>query len=201
MNFRSAMPADAPALARLHLETLPAGLSDLSPLGEGLVRHFYARAIERGAAQARVAEEGGQLLGYVVVTDDIGTLFQRALLAGPGDVLTFLGKSNPFGLARAFVAKLTSGTVSVPSAPELVYIGVSEKARGRRLGRRMMYEGQKALDDAGFRGYQLTVRADNEHAVRLYHACGFEVVQRYMKSGHENLRMVCNVSPPPPPPA
>ena len=55
MNLRPATVADAPALARLHLETLPTGVSDLSPLGERLVRHFYARAIERGVATVRVA--------------------------------------------------------------------------------------------------------------------------------------------------
>jgi len=197
MNVRVATPADAPALARLHLETLPADLSDLSPLGEELVRHFYARSIERGAAQARVAEEDGQLLGFVLVTDDIGTMFQRSLLAGPGDALTFIRKSNPIGLARALVAKLTSGTVTVASAPELVYLGVSERARGRRLGRILTYEGQKLLDDAGFRGYQLTLRADNQHALRVYEACGFEIVRRFVKSGREHLLMVCNVSPPP----
>jgi hypothetical protein len=83
MNLRPATVADAPAIARLHLETLPAGVSDLSPLGERLVRHFYARAIERGVADVRVAEENGELLGFVVVTPDIGTMFPRALLAGP----------------------------------------------------------------------------------------------------------------------
>jgi len=201
MNIRFATPADAPALARLHLETLSTDLSDLTPLGEGLIRHFYARSIERGAAQARVAEEDGQVLGFVLVTDDIGTMFQRSLLAGPGDAFTFIRKSNPFGLARAFVAKFTSGTVTVASAPEIVYMGVSSLARGRRLGRILIYEGQKMLDDAGFRGYQLTVSADNEHAVRVHLACGFEVVRRFVKSGHEHLLMVCNVSPPPPPPS
>ena len=199
MNLRFATPVDAPALARLHLETLPVGESDLSPLGERLIRHFYARSIERGAAQVCVAEEDAQLLGYILVTDDIGTMFQRSLLAGPGDVAAFLWKSDPLGLARAFAAKLASGTVTVASAPEIVYVGVAARARGRRLGRLLMYEGQKRLDAAGLRGYQLTVHADNAAALRLYQDCGFEVVQRFRKGGREMLRMVCNVSPPPAP--
>src|SRR5262249_13027544 len=198
MNLRSAVPADAPALARLHLETLP-GKSDLSPLGERLIRHFYARAIERGAAQVRLAEEDGEVLSFIVVTDDIGTMFQRALLAGPGDLLTFLWKSNPIGLARAFVAQLTSCAGTVASAPEMVSLGVAHKARGRRLGRIMMCEGQKVLDDAGFRNYQTNVHVENEHVLPIVYACGFEVVQRYRKSGHEIVRLVCRVSPPPPP--
>jgi ribosomal protein S18 acetylase RimI-like enzyme len=198
MNLRPATVADAPALARLHLESLPAGLSDLSPLGERLVRHFYARAIERGVADVRVAEEGGELLGFVAVTADIGTMFPRALLAGPVDVLTFLLKANPIGLVRVFATKVASGTTTVASFPEIVYMGVSKSARGRGLGRVLMHQGQLALEAAGIHEYQLNVHAENEHGLRVHIERGFEVVGQFEKGGQRHYHMVCKKSPPPP---
>ena len=198
MNLRVAVTTDAAAIARLHLETLPAQLSDLSPLGERLVRHFYARAIERGIAEVRVAEENGELLGFVVVTTDIATMFPRALLAGPLDMAKFLVLSNPVGLARAVVTKFTSGTATVPSAPEIVYMGVSGRARGRGLGRILMHQGQLALEARGIHEYQLNVDADNEHAVKVHFERGFEIVDRFEKGGRKYFRMVCRTSPPPP---
>jgi ribosomal protein S18 acetylase RimI-like enzyme len=198
MNLRTATAADAQAIARLHLETLPPGVSDLSPLGEGLVRHFYARAIERGVATVRVAEEDGALLGFVVVTADIATMFPRALLAGPLDVLTFLVKANPIGLVQAFAIKVASKTTTVASFPEIVYMGVSPRARGRGLGRVMMHQGQLALEAAGIHEYQLNVHAENEHALRVHIERGFEVVDWFEKDGKRLCHMVCRTSPPPP---
>jgi ribosomal protein S18 acetylase RimI-like enzyme len=198
VNLRVAGTADAAGIARLHLETLPADLSDLTPLGERLIRHFYARAIERGVAEVRVAEENGELLGFVMVTADIGTMFPSALLAGPRDVATFLVLSSPIGLVRAAVKKFTSGTATVPSAPEIVYMGVSGRARGRGLGNILMHQGQLALDARGFREYQLNVDADNEHAIRVHLGRGFEIADRFEKGGRKYYRMVCRTSPPPP---
>jgi L-amino acid N-acyltransferase YncA len=42
------------------------------------------------------------------------------------------------------------------------------------------------------------VDADNEPAVRVHIARGFEVVDRFEKGGRKYFRMVCRTSPPPP---
>jgi ribosomal protein S18 acetylase RimI-like enzyme len=197
-TLRAATPADALALARLHVETLPADQSDLTLLGERLVRHFYATALARGTAWVDVAEERGELLGLIVSTPDIGSMFPRTLLAGPHDVLAFLRHSSPVGLFRATIAKLTSGTLTVPSAPELVYVAVSPRARGRGLGRVLLHRGQLTLHRAGFTSYQTNTHADNEVTLRLLDERGFERVGEYEKSGRKLLHMVCRRSPPPP---
>ena len=197
-TLRRATPADAPALARLHLETLPEGVSDLSPLGESLVRHFYTNVLARGISEVRVAEDPNGLLGFVMVTHDISTMFPRALLASLADVVTFVLRSNPFGLLRAAIAKVSSGTATVASAPEIVFMGVGQRGRGRGLGAVLMHQGQSALHEAGFRSYQLNVHADNEHALKIHLARGFEVVRTFEKGGKKIYLMVCRTSPPPP---
>src|SRR5262249_33250674 len=138
MHVRAATPADAAALAALHMETLPGDVSDFTPLGRATVRRFYANAVNRAAATVLVAEEERALLGFVMITPDIRQLFARTLLAGPGDIVQFVLTANPVGLARAVVAKMTSGTSQVASVPELVYLGVSGRARRRGVGAALM---------------------------------------------------------------
>lgn len=180
-NIRTATPADARALADLHLETL--AVSDLSPLGPFQVRRFYANAIARGAATVCVAEEDGALLGFVMITPDIGAMFPRALLAGPLDTALFVLGSNPVGLARAVLAKLGSGTAVPPSVPELVYLGVRASARGKGVGGALMEAAHAAFRAQGIAEYELNVHADNASAVRLYESHGLTVRRRFEKAG------------------
>lgn len=193
---RLATPADAGAVAALHFETLPGDVSDLTPLGRAVVRRFYAAAVERGLATVCVAPDAdGTLLGYVMITPDVSTLFPRALLAGPGDWARFLASVRPLGLARAVLAKLGSGTARVPAVPELVYLGVGARARGRGVGAALMDAAHAEFRRQGIPRYELNVHADNAAAVRLYLAKGLEVARRYRKSGHAMLNMRRELGP------
>ena len=196
MTTRLAVAADAPALAELHMETLPGDVSDFTPLGRSVVRRFYANAITRGAATVCVAEESAGLLGFVMITPDISQLFPRTLLAGAGDILSFVLTANPVGLARAVIAKFTSGTASVPSVPELVYLGVSARARGQGVGAALMDAAHAAFETQGIASYELNVHADNAAAVKLYLAKGLEVARRYEKGGHRMYNMHKQLAPP-----
>lgn len=189
VTLRTATLADAEALAALHLETLPGDVSDFTPLGRSVVRRFYRNAIARGLATAMLAESAGDALGFVLITPDISVLFQRALLQGARDQLLFLLTANPFGLLKAVVAKLTSGTAAVAAMPELVYLGVRARARGRGCGGRLLEAAQEAFRAQGVPEYELNVHADNPSALNLYLGHGFEVVRRYHKSGHDVCAM------------
>ncbi len=191
VTTRVAVPADARAIAALHLETLPGEVSDFTPLGPGIVRRFYGNAIARAAATVCVAEEDGAPLGFVMITPDISQLFPRALLAGAGDIVAFVFGAHPVGLARAVVAKFTSGTATIPSVPELVYLGVSGRARGKGVGGLLMDAAHDAFRAQRIDSYELNVHADNAPAVKLYLGKGLLVVRRYEKGGHGmfNMRM------------
>ena len=190
VTTRAATPADAPSLAALHMQAFPADVSDLTPLGEALVRRFYASALERGRAQAVLAQDrGGSLLGFVLVTRDIAAMFPGSLLAGPADVARFLVTANPFGLARAVVNKFASGTAQVAAVPELVYLAVSAAARGRGVGTALMHAAHGEFRRMGIRRYELNVHAHNESAVKLYLANGLTVARRYRKGGREMFNM------------
>jgi ribosomal protein S18 acetylase RimI-like enzyme len=184
VTTRIATPDDAPAVAALHMETLPGDVSDFTPLGGRIVRRFYAQAIARGAATVCVAEEGGELLGFVMITPDISQLFPRSLLAGTGDILAFVFGAHPIGLLRAVLTKVTSGTATVPSVPELVYLGVGARARGKGVGGLLMDAAHRAFREQRIEAYELNVHARNEPAVKLYLGKGLVIVRRYEKGGH-----------------
>ena len=190
---RLATPADARALAELHMETLPGDVSDFTPLGGSVVRRFYRNAIERGAATVCVAEEDGRLLGFVMITPDISQLFPRTLLAGFGDIARFVLTANPFGLAKAVIAKFTSGTATVEAVPELVYLGVHRAARGKGVGGLLMEAAHAAFRAQGIATYELNVHADNPSAVKLYLGHGLVVRRRYEKGGHGMYNMTMDL--------
>jgi ribosomal protein S18 acetylase RimI-like enzyme len=190
VTIRPAIPADAAAIAALHAQALPADVSDFTPLGPAIVRRFYANAIARGVARVWLASgEDGGLAGFVMSTLDISALFPRALLAGPGDIARFVFGANPIGLARAVLAKLTSGTATVAAVPELVYLAVDPRARGRGVGAALVDVVHADFRAAGISAYELNVLASNAAAVKLYLASGFEIARRYTKSGHEHYGM------------
>jgi ribosomal protein S18 acetylase RimI-like enzyme len=198
VTTRVAVPADAPAIAALHMETLPGDVSDFTPLGPGIVRRFYRNAIARGVATVCVAEEEGAPLGFVMITPDISQLFPRSLLAGAGDILAFVLGAHPIGLFRAVVAKFTSGTATVPSVPELVYLGVSARARGKGVGGLLVDAAHEEFRAQRIDSYELNVHCDNPPAVKLYLAKGLVVVRRYEKAGHGlyNMRKRFEGNPP-----
>ncbi|MEQ1833209.1 MAG: GNAT family N-acetyltransferase [Candidatus Eisenbacteria bacterium] len=189
VTTRLATPADAAEIAALHMETLPGDVSDFTPLGAGVVRRFYRQAVERGAAVVCLAEESGVALGFVMITPDISQLFGRALLAGAGDIVAFVFGANPFGLARAVIAKFTSGTATVAAVPELVYLGVSARARGKGVGALLMDAAHAAFLGQRVESYELNVHAANAHAVKLYEGKGLTIVRRYEKGGHAMYNM------------
>lgn len=196
VTTRRAWPADAAALAELHLESLPGDVSDFTPLGRGIVRRFYRNAIARSVATACLATApDNSPLGFVLITHDISTMFPRALLAGPGDIARFVFGANPFGLARAVIAKLTSGTAQVPAVPELVYLGVTVRARGHGVGAKLVDAADAEFRTQGITRYELNVHEGNVAAVKLYLSKGFTVARRYEKSGHTMYNMSRELGP------
>ncbi len=198
VTTRLATPADAAALAALHVESLPGDVSDFTPLGPRVVRRFYANAIARSVATVCVAPDtDGTLLGFVVITPDISQLFSRALLAGPGDIASFVFGAHPLGLARAVITRLASGTATVAAVPELVYLGVSGRARGRGVGAALMGAAHDEFRRQGIERYELNVHEGNVAAVKLYLAKGLQVARRYEKGGHAMFNMRKDLTPPP----
>jgi ribosomal-protein-alanine N-acetyltransferase len=77
----------------------------------------------------------------------------------------------------------------VAAVPELVYLAVDPRARGRGVGAALVDVVHEDFRAAGISAYELNVLASNAAAVKLYLASGFEIARRYAKSGHEHYGM------------
>jgi ribosomal protein S18 acetylase RimI-like enzyme len=193
---RLATPADAPAIAALHMHAFTPAASDLSPLGPAVVRLFYTNVLERDLARAVVGlDAGGALLGFGLITRDISAMFTGALLSGPRDIARFLLSVSPAGFARALWTKLASGTAQVGSVPEFVYLAVSATARGRGVGETVMRAGHEEFRRMGIPSFELNVHVDNEPGVKLYLALGYRVRRRYRKGGRDMYNMLRTADP------
>jgi len=78
--------------------------------------------------------------------------------------------------------------------PETVYLagfGIIEKWRGQGLGARFLAEMIKLLREEGVHGLELTVRPDNEAAIKIYEEAGFKIVDEHReKYGRGEDRLV-----------
>lgn len=140
-TLRKATPADAPALAALHLDVWRDTYADLAPREaiEKLDLAHRLRAWQDSLADPErmtlVAERDGQLLGLV------------ALGAATG--AAYAGLAGPVG--------------------EIKHLYVARAARRMGLGARLMDEGRAALAAKGYRTAGLGVVRQN-YAARLFYA-------------------------------
>jgi GNAT superfamily N-acetyltransferase len=185
MQTRLAAVADAPEIARLHVQHLPPTMSSLTQLGARVVEHFYRRAIECGAGAVVTAPAEGALAGFLLVTSDVNALFRRSLVAGPLDVMALVASVPPIGLLKVVWKAVSSGTVKIPAVPEAVYLVVDDDFRGRGCGRDLMNAGEAWLRSASIGSYECHVHADNQAVLRLHLASGMVIRRSYTKQGAE----------------
>ncbi|MBZ0242346.1 MAG: GNAT family N-acetyltransferase [Bacteroidales bacterium] len=71
-------------------------------------------------------------------------------------------------------------------------LAVSDKFRGKGLGKAMLAEALKLAAAGGFSNLSLEVKTTNDTAIKLYESFGFEAVKElpdYFKGGYSALRM------------
>lgn len=78
-----------------------------------------------------------------------------------------------------------------PTTVYLAGFGVIDKCRGQGLGTKFLAEMIKLLRAEGIQGIELTVRPDNEAALKIYADAGFKIVAKHHdKYGHGEDRLV-----------
>ena len=189
--IRPGRAEDATALARLHAEQIAGGF--LSSLGPRFLERLYRRMCRTASSFIVVAEaEGGRVAGFVAGSTATGRLFASFLLRdGPAAAVT--APAQLLSSWRRVLETLRHGRArsGVPADAELLAIAVHPDFRRRRLGERLV---GALLDEShrrGARTVEVVVGADNEAAVALYRACGFEPERRFeLHAGTESLTLL-----------
>ena len=172
-NSRLATPADARAIAALHIASIEDGF--LTTLGEPVLRPLYRRVVLDPTSFAFVAGSPEHLDGFVAVATDLRALYRTfALRDGPRVALR--AAPHLFRNRRRVLETLRYGVAGsegpLPAA-EVISVGVAERARGYGLGTQLVH---RALDELARRGHhsaRVVAGAGNLTALSLYERCGF----------------------------
>lgn len=179
--IRRGVSGDAPTLASLHAAALPADL--LPRLGRDfLLKRFYPFALASPHAFTLAAEQDGEVLGFVMFTQDTPAFMRQLRRLAPFMLVAALTRfprdlSVLAELARCGLG-FRSDTEGLPGAPEacpeLFVIAVAQESRGAGVGSALVREGLARLSETQA-GASLgcLVKTSSGQAYEFYSRLGF----------------------------
>jgi ribosomal protein S18 acetylase RimI-like enzyme len=201
----SALPVSLlPALADLHIATMPTLLADL---GQPVVLRYYqlAQKAPNVIALCAISEapnsafsiQNSALLSYVLGSPNPSAL--NAQLRQP--ITWFAGQMLRLAFTRPTVLwQLVQSVFSAsdenaltPGQLELTYIGVAPEARGQGLGKTLLTAFVEAARSAGYKSVVLSVETDNLAAIALYIKFGFKITKTFSEGRYHRHRMEYDV--------
>lgn len=172
LKIRSALPEDAPIIARLHAGGIIEGF--LPRLGRRFMTLLYRSLIAWDDAVVLVAADAAGPAAFVAGVTDVKAFYRhflrrhwlRAALASLPRVLA------PANLRRTFESmRYADNRLEVPA--ELLAMAVIPSARGRGLATRLGGDLLEQLRKRGAARVKVVVGADNSMAIAAYRRMGF----------------------------
>lgn len=174
---------DAPQCVDIHMRAFQGFF--LTFLGERFLHELYAAIACDPTGIGFVAEEGGQMLGFVVGTDQPSGLYRRLLQQrwwrfGWASVGALLRRPAILPrLLRAFT--MPNQSPKVAGCGTLMSIAVDPLHQGKKIGQRLV---KAFLEEAARRGLQhvnlTTDQVNNDCANHFYRRMGFSLLREYV---------------------
>lgn len=192
VQVRPAVPGDLPGIVRCHLVAFPGQF--LTRLGPTFLEAYYRFYLDApGGINLVAIDPGDRVLGFVSGGDPaLRGRFIRTRVPRFLGLLVRQGLLDPFvrrrlrvhlgNLIRALAGRLgrasppTAGTQDPQGVSVLLSIAVDPAATGQGIGRRLMEAFRQQSRRLGYAVMELSAHRDNEPAIGLYLACGWEVV-------------------------
>jgi glycosyltransferase involved in cell wall biosynthesis/ribosomal protein S18 acetylase RimI-like enzyme len=170
---RRAGPADVPAMARLHRESLPEAF--LPALGDGFLRHLYRALVAEDDAIALVAVREGRVVGFAAGAVSVRSFYRRFLWRRgiPAAISAAPALLRPSVFRRARETATYPDRVSGDGDAELLSIAVDRAWEARGVGRSLAMGVVDGLAQRGAGHVRVVVSQDNERANRFYARLGF----------------------------
>lgn len=169
--IRAATEPDVPSVAGLHTSEIADGF--LSSLGPAFLTCLYRRIVRHPGTVLLVADDHGEIVGFVAAAEDTGALY-RSFLARDALRVGLAAGPRLLASARRVVETLRYPAVSDAGAcAEVLAVAVAPRARGRGLGGALL---QAATDELARRGHtavRVVTASGNVPAIALYRRCGF----------------------------
>ena len=179
LKIRTARPADAEAMARIHREALPTAF--LPSLGLPFLHRLYRALARDPDGVALVAENGNGIVGFATGTSSVKSFYKRFFVRhGVPAAVSIVPRlvRRPRLLAHALeTARYPDGADGLPES-ELLSIAVHPDWSARGTGR-MLAEGiLRGLARRGAEQVKVVVAEANEGANRFYERLDFELASR-----------------------
>lgn len=191
IQFSIANDRDLDAVIDLHMNSMSALLTDL---GRSFVRRYYEVALADPASILMCARDlSGEIVGWAMASPDPRGLsnqmsFPRAWFVAQIAKLVMCRPGVFMQLVRSVV--ISQRDMQLPERSiELVYIGVSALARGKGVGGGLLAAILRVSSERGFSKLLLSVEVENQSAVALYRACGFDIESTYVEGRYHRHRM------------
>ncbi len=187
VQFGTATAADTRPAARIYLDAFPGRLEEVcgSPQGAEALCVDLMDLMRRTYPETFFTAHGaGGLDGYLVLTVPgrsvlVGMLRGGFFLRASGKLL--VGRyGSPIGIFRRVIARARARRkdekpADLQDSPHVYVVAVSDSARGRGIGARLLRNARDAIADR-FPRLWLSVDIDNPGAVRFYERMGLDTV-------------------------
>lgn len=197
---------DFQQIAVLHVAGITEGF--LSTLGIQFLSALYRGIQSAPNSGVIVAREGATVLGFVAYTRDTGAMYRWILTHRSVPLLwALLPSLLRFSIYHRCAETLlypfrrrsneASGEPCSGPEPELLSIAVSERARGRGVGRLLVFALEEQFRSMGIKSYQVVTSAEDPRSNAFYRACGFSESRRFFNHGklmqeyHRTLNADC----------
>lgn len=173
----------------IHLAAFPGFF--LTSMGRSFLRLMYSGFFDEPRGICLVAEDNGDILGFVAGTTDPTNFFSSLLrrkwfLFAAASVPGLL--RNPLFVTRKCLGALFyrgESPVGIPDAALLSSLAVAPSAGGRGIGQLLVHAFVDKAKKAGCSAVYLTTdEADNMLVNRFYSKCGFELMDTFERPGN-----------------
>lgn len=205
MEYRFAVSADMPHVARLFAEAFPESIRHTmgdSPVPFDLLAEAFQVCLDCEPDGFWVACDGDRLAGYIVAPCDVHRIWRRALTGGYawrwlGRLVCGRYRFTWRTVRQAAAGKLAfwrSTRIAEEVPARVLSIAVAPAARGRHVATGLVSLACDRFRRLGVPRARLEVRPDNAPAKRVYEQAGFRVIGSTSDPQGEWLIMVLDLS-------
>jgi len=184
-HIRPMQADDSPRIAELHVSGIPTGF--ISSLGVKAVSAIYTRVVAEGTSFGLVAEQDGDIVGFVAFSSNLPRLYKTMILKSGLPLVVkmvrkFFSLRAITKICQTLLYPCRTRRLALPTA-ELLAVVVSTQHQGHGLAKKLVFEGLRLCVGWHVNEVKVLVSQENAAANRLYLACGFELMNTFDSHG------------------